>query len=90
MTAEDVLNNKKVTARVDLLVLATGIVPNTAGLPEQFTRDEFNFLVNAPGKTGVYSAGCVRRPEEVSATVQDGTGAALKAFQCAVRSANHG
>lgn len=90
VTAEDVLNNKKVTARVDLLVLATGIVPNTAGLPEQFTRDEFNFLVNAPGKTGVYSAGCVRRPEEVSATVQDGTGAALKAFQCAVRSANHG
>jgi len=90
VTAEDVLGGGKTTARVDLLVLATGIVPNSNGLPAEFTRDEFNFLVNPPGKTGLYGAGCVRRPEEVSATVQDGTGAALKAFQCVVRSANHG
>ena len=90
VTAEDALSGTKSTARVDLLVLATGIVPNTAGLPAEFTRDEFHFLTNPPGKTGLYGAGCVRRPEEVSATVQDGTGMALKAFQCAVRSANHG
>ena len=86
----DVMGGKLVTERVDLLVLATGIVPNTDGLPADFARDEFEFITNPPGKTGVYGAGCVRRPEEVSATVQDGTGMALKAFQCAVRSANHG
>ena len=90
VTAEDVMGGKLVTERVDLLVLATGIVPNTDGLPADFARDEFQFITNPPGKTGVYGAGCVRRPEEVSATVQDGTGMALKAFQCAVRSANHG
>ena len=90
VTAEDTLSGKRITVRVDLVVLATGIVPNTSGLPADFVRDEFGFLTNPPGKTGVYCAGCVRRPEEVSATVQDGTGAALKAYQIAVRSANHG
>ncbi|MCP5111652.1 MAG: heterodisulfide reductase subunit A, partial [bacterium] len=76
--------------RVDLLVLATGIVPNTDALPGDFPLDEFKFVMNPPGASGLYGAGCVRRPEEVSATVQDGTGVALKAFQCAVRSATHG
>ncbi len=89
VTAEDVMSGKRSTARIDLLVLATGIVPNSEGLPEQFSRDEFQFLSHPPGKTGVYPAGCVRRPEEVSATVQDGTGAALKALQIARRSASH-
>ncbi len=88
--AEDVMAGRKITQRADLVVLATGIVPNTEGLPADFVRDEFGFLMNPPGRTGVYAAGCVRRPEEVSATVQDGTAAALKAFQCAVRSASHG
>lgn len=90
LEVEDVLHGKKITERVDLLVLATGIVPQTQGLPAAATLDEFGFVDNRPGKTGFYGAGCVRRPEEVSATVQDATGAALKALQCAVRSAHHG
>ena len=90
VTAEDVLSGTKAARRVDLLVLATGIVPNTDGLPAGFPLDEFRFVTNPPGKTGLYGAGCVHRPEEVSATVQEGTGAALKAFQCVRRSANHG
>ncbi len=90
LEVEDVLHGKKITERVDLLVLATGIVPQTKGLPAAATLDEFGFVDNRPGKTGFYGAGCVRRPEEVSATVQDATGAALKALQCAVRSAHHG
>ncbi len=90
VTAEDVMNGKKITERVDMLVLATGIVPQTAGLPAGFALDEFNFVAPPNGQTGLYAAGCVRRPEEVSATVQDATGAALKALQCVVRSAHHG
>jgi quinone-modifying oxidoreductase subunit QmoA len=90
ITAEDALSGRKVTERVNLLVLATGIVPQTQGLPEGFVRDEFNFLADPAGKTGLYGAGCAHRPEEVSATVQDATGTALKAFQCVVRSAHHG
>jgi quinone-modifying oxidoreductase subunit QmoA len=90
VTAEDVLGGRKVTRRFNMVVLATGIVPNTDGLPAGFALDEFRFIAAPEGKTGLYGAGCVRRPEEVSATVQDATGAALKAYQCVVRSAHHG
>lgn len=89
VTAEDVASGKRITERAGLVVLATGIVPNTAGLPADFPRDEFGFLTSA-GKTGLYAAGCVHRPEEVSACVQEGAAAALKALQCVARSVQHG
>ncbi|MCP5115175.1 MAG: CoB--CoM heterodisulfide reductase iron-sulfur subunit A family protein, partial [bacterium] len=53
VTAEDVLSGKKTTARVDLLVLATGIVPNTDALPDEFPLDEYQFVRNAPGEGGL-------------------------------------
>jgi quinone-modifying oxidoreductase subunit QmoA len=90
VTAEDVLTGRKITRQVNLVVLAAGIVPQTDGLPTGFVLDEFRFISDGSQKAGLFGAGCVRRPEEVSATVQDATGAALKAFQCAVRSARHG
>jgi quinone-modifying oxidoreductase subunit QmoA len=90
VTAEDALSGKRITRRVSLLVLATGIVPQTDGLPQGFALDEFRFIFNNPEKTGLYGAGCARRPEEVSASIQDATGAALKALQCVTRSAHHG
>jgi len=90
VTAEAVLAGKKITGKYGLVVLATGIVPVTDGLPQEFTRDEFGFLAGPNGRTGLYAAGCARRPEEVSATVQDGTAAALKSLQCVARSAHHG
>jgi quinone-modifying oxidoreductase subunit QmoA len=82
VTAEDVLSGKKVTRKFDLVVLAAGIVPQTEGLPAGFALDEFKFLSLPDGKAGLYGAGCARRPAEVSASVQDATGAALKALQC--------
>jgi quinone-modifying oxidoreductase, subunit QmoA len=88
VTAEEVLAGKKETRRFDLVVLATGMVPQTAGLPLSLARDEFGFLTN--GTPGLYAAGCAKRPEEVSASIRDATGAALKALQCAVRSPHHG
>ncbi len=90
VTAEDVLGGKRITRRVSLLILATGIVPQTEGLPAGLALDEFRFVSNKPENIGMYGAGCVRRPEEVSASIQDATGAALKALQCLARSAHHG
>jgi quinone-modifying oxidoreductase subunit QmoA len=90
VTAEDLLNGDRYERTFDFVVLASGIVPQTEGLPAGFMSDEFHFLNDGSEKPGLYSAGCVRRPGEVSATLQDATGAALKAFQCAVRSARHG
>jgi quinone-modifying oxidoreductase subunit QmoA len=90
VTAEDALSGKKTTLRAGLVVLATGIVPQTSGLPAGFPRDEFGFLSQPPESEGLYGAGCARRPGEVSSTVQEATGAALKALQCAARSVRHG
>jgi len=88
VTAEEVLKGKKLTQRFSLVVLATGMVPQTDGFPLKLARDEFGFATN--GTPGIFAAGCAKRPEEVSATVRDATGAALKALQCAVRNAHHG
>jgi quinone-modifying oxidoreductase, subunit QmoA len=88
VTAEDVLAGKKTTRRFRLVVLATGMVPQTDGLPHGLERDEFGFL--ADGTPGLYGTGCAKRPEDVASSVRDATGAALKALQSAVRSAHHG
>ena len=90
LTFEDVFSGKKKTQQFDLVVLATGIVPQTDGLPKEFMLDEFRFLSAPEGNAGLYGAGCAHRPEEVSAAVQDATGAALKALQCVARSSHHG
>ena len=82
VTAEDVLHGTKIKRNYDLVVLATGMVPQTGGLPAGFDLDEFGFINNL--NTGVYGTGCVKRPAEVSATIRDATGAALKALQVAV------
>jgi quinone-modifying oxidoreductase subunit QmoA len=89
VTAEDALANHKSTMHFELVVLATGMVPETDGLPEAFRKDEFGFM-EAPNGDGLIGAGCVRRPAEVSSTVREATGAALKALQCANRSVEHG
>jgi quinone-modifying oxidoreductase subunit QmoA len=90
VTAEDMASGYRTEQTFDLVVLATGLVPQTNGLPSGFEPDEFQFVNNDSEKPGLYAAGCVRRPGEVSTALQDATGAALKAFQCAVRSARHG
>ena len=90
VTAEDALANRKSTMHFELVVLATGMVPQTEGLPAGFRRDEFGFLNTPNGGGGLFAAGCARRPAEVSSSVQDATGAALQALQCANRSIDHG
>ena len=81
--ADDMMGGRKVQATVDLLVLSTGMVPNTAdmnipGLPLQ--RDELGFALEDRA-SGVHIAGVSRRPMDVTASTRDGTGAALKAIQ---------
>ena len=89
VTAEDAPAGRKSTHHFELVVLATGIVPQTEALPAVLKRDEFGFLNVPNGASGLYAAGCAHRPAEVSSVVQDATGAALKALQCSRRSAHH-
>ena len=82
VTVEEVMTGKKTSTRFDMVVLATGMVPNTQGLPAGFHTDEFGFVANED--KGLYSAGCVHRPSEVASSIRDATGAALRALQCVV------
>jgi quinone-modifying oxidoreductase subunit QmoA len=88
VTVEDISKGKKEVRRFSLLVLAVGIVPQTDGLPAAIGRDEYGFVQN--GVRGLYGTGCARRPGEVAVSVQDATGAALRALICAVGIAANG
>jgi quinone-modifying oxidoreductase, subunit QmoB len=82
---------------VDLVVLATGMVPSTAdsdvlhlmymqgpGLPTaKFGFSDSNFICfpYETRRTGIYAAGTVREPMDVTFAAEDATGAALKALQ---------
>ncbi len=83
--AENTLTGDITETEVELAILATGMVPNTADAPPplETTREEFGFIVqDAPD--GVIGAGTTVRPADVSASVQDGTGAAMKAITIGV------
>jgi quinone-modifying oxidoreductase subunit QmoA len=81
LEAENTLTGSITKLEVDMAVLATGMVPNTAAEPPplETERDEFGFLV-PNSLTGLIGAGVAVRPVDVSLTVQDGTSAALKAI----------
>jgi quinone-modifying oxidoreductase subunit QmoA len=88
LRVEDVEAGKLMDAKADLVVLATGMVPNLAesALPVEVDRDADGFGLDDP-KRGLVVAGVARRPEDVAASVRDATGAAAKAMVAAGRSA---
>ena len=81
---EDVAASRLRSDRADLVVLATGMVPNLRDDPLVFDlqRDEDGFGLERMVQ-GVMVAGVARRPEDVAATVRDATGAAAKACSMA-------
>ena len=82
--AEDTLAGQKVSEKVEMVVLATGIVPSIAekGIPAEIAYDDYGFI--ASGQPGIYAAGCAKMPADVSTSVQNATSAALKAIQSVV------
>lgn len=72
---------------VDLVVLATGMQPNTSEtqIPTTVNYDEYGFAASLELAPGLFAAGCTRTPLPVAESVQDGTAAALKAIQSVVR-----
>jgi len=84
LEVEDTIAGEKPSPRFDLVVLATGVVPNTADSPIPLTLeyDEYGFLDGATDVEGVYAAGCATHPCDVSSTTKEATAAALKAIQC--------
>lgn len=86
--AEDAISGQRVSRKVNLVVLATGLVPTQPAaeieLGEGLQRDEYGFLTADQPSAGLLAAGCAKRPVDVAACVRDATGAALKALQSCV------
>jgi len=78
---EDVEAGALIEAEADLVVLATGMMPNLPGanLPFDLKQDDDGFGVDDLD-AGLIFAGVARRPEDVAASVRDATGAAGKAY----------
>lgn len=87
LKTEDQNVGKIIKQTVNMVILATGMTPSTldSQIPSELAAyDDDGFVVTDLAATDIGGAGCVRKPMEVSATVRDATGAALKAIQSAV------
>ena len=95
--ATDTLLGEDIKVKVDLVVLATGMVPSTlennilnldyrkgTELPDLkygFPDSHFICFPYETQRTGIFAAGCVRAPLDLKGAHSDGTGAAMKAIQ---------
>lgn len=87
LEGENTQTGKQIRDRFDMVVLATGMVPNKPsmeGLPE-VCYDDYGFMVSDEGKAGIFGTGCVKKPSDVATCVQESTAAALKAIQTVAR-----
>ncbi len=83
VTVEDVTEGVTKKYAFDMVVLASGMVPETAGNPipaEGIEYDKYGFVTSDPAQTGIFPLGCLRKPSDVSVTVQDATGISIKAI----------
>jgi quinone-modifying oxidoreductase, subunit QmoA len=78
--AEDILAGEKTRLSVDLVVLASGMVPSLArGVPAgPITLDGDRFMQEGDG---IFAAGCAKGPVDVATSVQDATAAAALAIE---------
>jgi quinone-modifying oxidoreductase subunit QmoA len=84
LDVEDTLSRQTLHQKFDMVVLAIGMVPNTAEvkIPVELKYDEYGFIDTATDIDGVYAAGCAKHPCDVSRTTKESMAAALKAIQC--------
>ncbi|MFQ5851986.1 MAG: FAD-dependent oxidoreductase [Candidatus Binatia bacterium] len=80
--AENILSGEKIRLSVDLVVLATGMVPSLEDgkVADGIALDEDHFVAADQSAEGIFTAGCARAPVDVATSVQDATAATLKAI----------
>ncbi len=107
VAAANTLLNEDLSLKVDMVVLAAGMVPTTKddptinlayrqgpafldlGLFDGYADSHFICFPYETRRTGIYTCGGVRKAMTVEETIDDATGAALKAIQC-LESADRG
>jgi quinone-modifying oxidoreductase subunit QmoA len=84
LDVEDTMTRENLHREFDMVVLATGIVPNTdeINLPAELKYDEYGFIDGSTEIEGIYAAGCVTHPCDVARSTKESTAAVLKAIQC--------
>ncbi|MFC1554477.1 CoB--CoM heterodisulfide reductase iron-sulfur subunit A family protein [candidate division KSB1 bacterium] len=84
LDVEDTISRENLHRDFDMVVLATGMVPNDADLkmPFELKYDKYGFIDGSTSIDGVYAAGCSKHPCDVSSTTKESAAAALKAIQC--------
>jgi len=87
VVAENAVTGEKIRQTVEMVVLATGMQPNTAlaKLPADLNYNADGFIINDFEKGGMFAAGCANKPADVVSSNQNATGMALKAIQTLVR-----
>ena len=78
LEVEDMMAGMRRMDPFDLVVLATGLVPNHIPVPLKTGMYGFYDEDQPPG---IYPAATCKRPMDVSSSVKDATGAALKALR---------
>jgi len=78
--AEDILSGRKISADYDLVVLATGIVPEIP-LSPGVDLDRDGFIIKESLEYGYSAGGCCCEPKDVAATVRESTGIVLNVLQ---------
>jgi len=96
VTVDNTLFDEQIQIKVDLIVLATGMTPANSeelnlnyrlgkGLPllkYNFPDSHFICFPYETRRTGIYAAGALREPMDITSSIEDATGATLKAIQC--------
>jgi quinone-modifying oxidoreductase subunit QmoA len=87
VTAEDVVGGGKVRQKVDMVVLAAGMEASLkkSGLFSTVKVEESSFVMSDGQTAGIYGTGVAQRPNDVTTSLQNATGAALKSIQSLVR-----
>ena len=81
---EDTLSRENLHRGFDMVVLAAGMVPNSVDIkmPAELISDDYGFIDGNTNIDGIFAAGCIKHPCDVSRTTKESTAAALKAIQC--------
>ncbi len=78
--AEDILSGIKIKEEYDLVVLATGIVPNLPGI-DGIETDQDGFIAKQALEDGFSAGGCCFEPKDVAASVRESTGLVINVLK---------
>jgi quinone-modifying oxidoreductase subunit QmoA len=78
--AEDILSGRKIQGDYDLVVLATGIVPEIP-LSPAVDLDPDGFIIKESLENGFTAGGCCCEPKDVAASVRESTGMVMSILQ---------